>query len=72
MIRFILLPGFLNLLLLGFLWNDIDRPVLGTVWCVAGIGLHVISDVGSYGWFVGLLMNMGAIIYLLTRIGLKD
>jgi len=68
----LLLPGLLNILLLGFLWNDVDRPVLGAVWCLVGIGLHVISDLGSPGWFAGLLMNLGAIIYLLIRFGVHS
>ena len=63
----ILLPGLINILLLAFLWKDVDRPVLGAVWCLVGIGLHVISDLGSLGWFVGLVMNLGAIVYLLIR-----
>ena len=67
----ILLPGLINILLLAFLWKDVDRPVLGAVWCLLGIGLHVISDFGSLGWYAGLLMNLGAIVYLLIRLGLN-
>jgi hypothetical protein len=67
----LLLPGAMNILLLAVLWKNVDRPVLGAVWCLVGIGLHVISDLGSLGWFAGLLMNLGAIIYLLFRIGLR-
>ena len=67
----ILLPGAINFLLLAFLWKNVDRPLLGAVWCVAGIALHVVSDLGSVGWYGGLLMNLSAIVYLLFRIGVR-
>lgn len=65
-----LLPGVLSIVLLAFLWRsgNLSHPVLNAGWCLIGIGLQVISDFGSPGWLVGLLMNVGAAIYMIIRL----
>ena len=65
-----LLPGVLSLVLLAFLWRsgDVSHPLLIAGWCLVGSSLQLISDFGSPGWLVGLLMNVGAAIYLSIRL----
>ena len=67
-----LLPGVLSLVLLAFLWRGgfLSYPILIAIWCVIGIVLQVISDFGSPLWLIGLLMNVGAAIYLFIRLKL--
>ncbi len=67
-----LLPGVLSIVLLAFLWRigDVHNPLLIAGWCLAGIGLQVIGDFGSPAWLVGLLMSVGAAIYLSIRLKL--
>ncbi|MGH9968896.1 MAG: hypothetical protein ACREBG_14005 [Pyrinomonadaceae bacterium] len=67
-----LLPGVLSLVLLAFLWRsgDLRHPLLIAGWCLLGISLQVVSDFGSPGWLAGLLMNVGAAIYLSIRLKL--
>jgi len=65
-----LLPGILSIVLLAFLRADVSHPLLIAGSCLVGIGLQVISDFGSPGWLVGLLMNVGSAIYLLIRLKL--
>ena len=65
-----LLPGVLSIVLLAFLWKsgDVGHPFLIAGWCLLGIGLQVISDFGSLSWLAGLLMNVGAAIYMFIRL----
>ena len=67
-----LLPGVLSIVLLAFLWRSgfLRYPLLTAVWCLVGIVLQVISDFGSPIWLVGLLMNVGAAIYMIIRLKL--
>ena len=67
-----LLPGVLSIVLFAFLWRSgyVRHPLLIAGWCLVGIGLQVISDFGSPGWLVGLLMSVGAAIYLSIRLKL--
>jgi hypothetical protein len=67
-----LLPGVLSVVLLAFLWKGgyLNHPLLIAGWCLLGIGLQLIGDFGSTVWLVGLLMNIGAAIYLLIRLKL--
>ena len=67
-----LLPGVLSIVLLAFLWRigDVGHPLLIAGWCLVGIGFQLIGDFGSPGWLVGLLMNVGAAIYLSIRLKL--
>ncbi|HEV8590144.1 MAG TPA: hypothetical protein VGJ69_14455 [Pyrinomonadaceae bacterium] len=67
-----LLPGVLSIVLLAFLWRSgfVSHPLLIAGWCVLGIGLQVIGDFGSPIWLVGLLMNVGAAIYMIIRLKL--
>jgi hypothetical protein len=45
----------------------LDHPLLIAGWCVVGIGLQVAGDFGSPVWLVGLLMNIGAALYMFVR-----
>ena len=67
-----LLPGVSSMVLLAFLWKGgyLSHPLLIAVWCVLAIALQVISNFGSPVWLAGLLMNVGAAIYLLIRLKL--
>ena len=67
-----LLPGVLSIVLLAFLWRlgDVRHPLLIAGWCLVGIGLQWMVDFGSPGWLVGLLMSVGAAIYLSIRLKL--
>lgn len=61
-----MLPGILSLVLVALLWRGdfLRYPLLVAGWCFLAIGLQVISEFGSPGWLAGLLMNVGAAIYL--------